>query len=131
MNEHQLSRLQALLKPFMLRRVKKDVLGEMAAKIEVDVPCQLSRRQQEFYTAIKNKISIADLLEVRKVPFGVSSKSFNVVGCRCYAISYSISIADLLEVMNEREMRYDMFRKLNRYFLSLRLTRFPLPVCLR
>ena len=32
-SEHQLSRLHAILNPFMLRRVKKDVENEMAPKV--------------------------------------------------------------------------------------------------
>ncbi|KAG2287794.1 hypothetical protein Bca4012_031394 [Brassica carinata] len=48
LNEHQLNRLHAILKPFMLRRLKKDVL---------------SSRQQAFYQAIKNKISLAELFD--------------------------------------------------------------------
>jgi DNA helicase INO80 len=61
LNEHQLTRLHSILKPFMLRRVKKDVITEMTNKKEVMVPCYLSSRQQAFYRAIKNKISVADL----------------------------------------------------------------------
>lgn len=51
----------SILKPFMLRRVKKDVITEMTNKKEVMIPCYLSSRQQAFYRAIKNKISVADL----------------------------------------------------------------------
>jgi DNA helicase INO80 len=61
LNEHQLTRLHSILKPFMLRRVKKDVITEMTNKKEVVVPCSLSSRQQALYQAIKNKISVADL----------------------------------------------------------------------
>ncbi|KAG6552261.1 hypothetical protein Mapa_006111 [Marchantia paleacea] len=63
LNEHQLTRLHAILKPFMLRRVKKDVITEMTNKKEVVVSCSLSSRQQAFYKAIKNKISVADLFD--------------------------------------------------------------------
>ncbi|KAG0597031.1 hypothetical protein M758_UG305700 [Ceratodon purpureus] len=61
LNEFQLTRLHSILKPFMLRRVKRDVITEMTNKKEVMVPCYLSSRQQAFYRAIKNKISVADL----------------------------------------------------------------------
>lgn len=64
LNEHQLTRLHSILKPFMLRRVKKDVITEMTNKKEVMVPCYLSSRQQAFYRAIKNKISVADLFGI-------------------------------------------------------------------
>jgi chromatin-remodeling ATPase INO80 len=52
----------AILKPFMLRRVKIDVIAEMTKKKEEIVPCKLSSRQQVFYQAIKNKISLNELL---------------------------------------------------------------------
>ncbi|XP_057983350.1 chromatin-remodeling ATPase INO80 [Malania oleifera] len=63
LNEHQLNRLHAVLKPFMLRRVKKDVISELTGKTEVTVHCKLSSRQQVFYQAIKNKISLAELFD--------------------------------------------------------------------
>ncbi|KAK1578959.1 hypothetical protein Q3G72_034530 [Acer saccharum] len=63
LNEHQLNRLHAILKPFMLRRVKKDVVSELTRKTEVAVHCKLSSRQQAFYQAIKNKISLAGLFD--------------------------------------------------------------------
>lgn len=63
LNEHQLNRLHAILKPFMLRRVKKDVISELTKKTEVTVHCKLSSRQQAFYQAIKNKISLAELFD--------------------------------------------------------------------
>ncbi|GAV89368.1 SNF2_N domain-containing protein/Helicase_C domain-containing protein/DBINO domain-containing protein [Cephalotus follicularis] len=63
LNEHQLNRLHAIIKPFMLRRVKKDVVSELTRKTEVTVHCKLSSRQQAFYQAIKNKISLAELFD--------------------------------------------------------------------
>ncbi|XP_077252538.1 DNA helicase INO80-like protein isoform X2 [Tasmannia lanceolata] len=66
LNEHQLGRLHAVLKPFMLRRVKKDVITEMTGKTEVTVHCKLSSRQQAFYQAIKNKISLSELFDGRR-----------------------------------------------------------------
>ncbi|XP_050245153.1 chromatin-remodeling ATPase INO80-like [Quercus robur] len=63
LNEHQLNRLHSILKPFMLRRVKTDVISELTRKTEVTVHCKLSSRQQAFYQAIKNKISLAELFE--------------------------------------------------------------------
>ncbi|GMH28344.1 hypothetical protein Nepgr_030187 [Nepenthes gracilis] len=63
LNEHQLNRLHAVLKPFMLRRVKKDVISELTGKTEITVHCKLSSRQQAFYQAIKNKISLAELFD--------------------------------------------------------------------
>lgn len=53
----------AILKPFMLRRVKKDVITELTGKTEIAVHCKLSSRQQAFYQAIKNKISLSELFD--------------------------------------------------------------------
>jgi SNF2 family DNA or RNA helicase len=47
----------------MLRRVKTDVVSELTRKTEVTVHCKLSSRQQAFYKAIKNKISLTELFE--------------------------------------------------------------------
>ncbi|CAH2063854.1 unnamed protein product [Thlaspi arvense] len=69
LNEHQLNRLHAILKPFMLRRVKKDVVSELTTKTEVTVHCKLSSRQQAFYQAIKNKISLAELFDSNRGHF--------------------------------------------------------------
>lgn len=61
-DENQLSRLHMILKPFMLRRVKKDVENELGDKIEILVYCPLTSRQRMLYQGIKNKISLEDLL---------------------------------------------------------------------
>ena len=52
----QLSRLHMVLKPFMLRRLKRDVVGELSAKVEVHVPCELAPRQRAMYRALKTKV---------------------------------------------------------------------------
>ncbi|XP_078262225.1 chromatin-remodeling ATPase INO80 isoform X1 [Rhinoraja longicauda] len=62
-DENQLSRLHMILKPFMLRRIKKDVENELSDKIEILMYCQLKSRQKMLYQALKNKISIEDLLQ--------------------------------------------------------------------
>lgn len=75
----QLSRLHMILKPFMLRRIKKDVEHEMAEKVttdtshsiaiisslsqvEVHLRCALSTRQRRLYHRLRERISIDDLL---------------------------------------------------------------------
>jgi DNA helicase INO80 len=63
LNEDQLKRLHMILKPFMLRRVKKHVQKELGDKIELDVFCDLTYRQRAYYTNLRNKISFMDLLE--------------------------------------------------------------------
>lgn len=61
-DEKHLSRLHMILKPFMLRRIKKDVENELSDKIEVMVYCPLTTRQKLLYSALKKKIRIEDLL---------------------------------------------------------------------
>jgi DNA helicase INO80 len=63
LNEDQLRRLHMILKPFMLRRVKKHVQKELGDKIELDVYCELTYRQRAYYANLRNKISIMDLIE--------------------------------------------------------------------
>ncbi|KAI8974093.1 SNF2 family N-terminal domain-containing protein [Pilobolus umbonatus] len=63
LNEHQLRRLHMILKPFMLRRIKRNVQHELGEKIEVEVYCELTARQRALYRGLKEKISIAELLE--------------------------------------------------------------------
>ncbi|KAF9580671.1 putative DNA helicase ino80, partial [Lunasporangiospora selenospora] len=63
LNEHQLKRLHMILKPFMLRRIKKNVQNELGDKIELEVRCELTARQRALYRGLKDKISISELLE--------------------------------------------------------------------
>ncbi|KAF1839073.1 helicase SWR1 [Decorospora gaudefroyi] len=63
LNEDQLRRLHMILKPFMLRRVKKHVQKELGDKIELDVYCDLTYRQRAYYANLRSKINIMDLVE--------------------------------------------------------------------
>ncbi|KAI9845449.1 MAG: putative DNA helicase ino80 [Thelocarpon superellum] len=63
LNEDQLKRLHMILKPFMLRRIKKHVQKELGDKIELDVFCDLTYRQRAYYGNLRNRISIMDLIE--------------------------------------------------------------------
>ncbi|KAI9837481.1 MAG: putative DNA helicase ino80 [Sarea resinae] len=63
LNEDQLKRLHMILKPFMLRRIKKHVQKELGDKIEEDVFCDLTYRQRAYYSNLRNRISIMDLIE--------------------------------------------------------------------
>lgn len=40
LNEHQLRRLHMILKPFMLRRVKRHVQNELSDKASLEFPCE-------------------------------------------------------------------------------------------
>ena len=57
------SRLHMILKPFMLRRIKKDVENELTEKVEVLKYCPLTIRQKHLYSGLKRKIRIEDLLQ--------------------------------------------------------------------
>jgi SNF2 family DNA or RNA helicase len=62
LNQEQLKRLHKILKPFMLRRVKKDVENEIGPKVEVEILCEMTERQKVLYNSIKEKLSnISDL----------------------------------------------------------------------
>lgn len=63
LNKQQLTRLHMILKPFMLRRLKKHVQSELGDKIEEDVYCQLTNRQRMMYRTLRSQISLMDLIE--------------------------------------------------------------------
>ncbi|GJJ09521.1 hypothetical protein Clacol_003744 [Clathrus columnatus] len=63
LNEHQLRRLHMILKPFMLRRVKRHVQNELSDKIEHDIYCDLSPRQRALYRGLRANISVTELLQ--------------------------------------------------------------------
>jgi DNA helicase INO80 len=64
LNQAQLNRLHAILKPFMLRRVKKDVETEIGKKFEFEIKCELTKRQRDLYNSIKNKLSVSDFFQM-------------------------------------------------------------------
>ncbi|KAL0208001.1 hypothetical protein P9112_010588 [Eukaryota sp. TZLM1-RC] len=57
-----LKRLHLILKPFMLRREKKDVESEMTPKIEIVLRCDLSNKQKALYESLKNSQSVSQSL---------------------------------------------------------------------
>ena len=62
LNEEQLKRLHTILKPFMLRRVKRDVENEIGPKTEYEIICEMSNRQKILYNTIRSKLNnISDL----------------------------------------------------------------------
>lgn len=63
LDSHQLRKLHMILKPFMLRRVKKDVENELSEKIEIEVRCQLSVKQRRLYQLLKERLTSSDILE--------------------------------------------------------------------
>lgn len=50
------SRLHQVLRPFMLRRLKEAVAGELPAKVEHLVPCRPAPYQQALFSAVKGQL---------------------------------------------------------------------------
>jgi SNF2 family DNA or RNA helicase len=55
-----LTRLHSILRPFLLRRLKKDVEKQLPDKVEHVLYCPLSRRQQYLYDEFLEKRSNPD-----------------------------------------------------------------------
>ncbi|KAI5954350.1 INO80 [Candida jiufengensis] len=79
LDEQQLRRLHMILKPFMLRRIKKNVQSELGDKVEIDVYCDLTNRQKKYYQMLKSQISIMDLLDVANSSNNDESSSTSLV----------------------------------------------------
>lgn len=62
LSSQQLRRLHDVLRPFMLRRVKKNVQSELGDKIEKDLYVEISPRQKAIYRALRGNSSIRALL---------------------------------------------------------------------
>eukprot|EP00878_Enallax_costatus_P024646 GHUV01026322.1.p1 GENE.GHUV01026322.1~~GHUV01026322.1.p1 ORF type:complete len:413 (+),score=173.87 GHUV01026322.1:652-1890(+) len=62
LDKHQLARLHGVLGPFMLRRIKADVVAEMVPKTEIMLRCRLSRRQAQLYAALRKNLTLQDLV---------------------------------------------------------------------
>jgi chromatin-remodeling ATPase INO80 len=63
LNQVQLNRLHAILKPFMLRRVKKDVEKEMGKKFEHKLLCTMTSHQTKLYNALKESLSLKGIFQ--------------------------------------------------------------------
>ena len=63
LDKHQLQKLHAILKPFMLRRIKKDVEKELGIKTEILVRCTWSPKQRVIHEALKQRLPRVQLLK--------------------------------------------------------------------
>eukprot|EP00736_Rhodelphis_marinus_P012156 Rmarinus@m.28402 len=52
-------RLHQVLRPFLLRRLKKEVIGELPEKVEIVIHCPMSAWQEEIYRQIKEHGAVA------------------------------------------------------------------------
>ena len=79
LDEQQLRRLHMILKPFMLRRIKKNVQSELGDKVEVDIFCDLTTRQKKLYQQLRSQISILDSDLLDSATAGTDSSLANMV----------------------------------------------------
>lgn len=63
LNSELIGRLHSLMRPFLLRRLKKDVAKQLPAKHEHIVFCKLSKRQLHLYEDFMARSSTRALLE--------------------------------------------------------------------
>ena len=56
-NNELITRLHSIMRPFLLRRLKKDVAKQLPGKYEHIVACKLSKRQQHLYEEFMSKSS--------------------------------------------------------------------------
>lgn len=56
LDQAQLQRLHMILKPFMLRRIKRNVEDELPDKVEIMIQCQLTPRQLRQYRRLKQTL---------------------------------------------------------------------------
>ena len=68
-DEEKASKLQALIKPFVLRRTKTQVATELPPKTENLFYCQMSEEQKEYYEEIKSEYRNALLLNLEDGTF--------------------------------------------------------------
>lgn len=62
-NEDLINRLHGILRPFILRRLKRDVEKQLPLKHEHIVPCRLSKRQRFLYEEFISSASTQDTLK--------------------------------------------------------------------
>ena len=100
-DEKQISRLHMLLKPFMLRRIKKDVENELTDKLEVLVSCPLTIRQKLLYRGLKGKIRIEELL----AGLGSQSQSSSIASSLMNLVMQFRKVCNHPELFERREAR--------------------------
>jgi SNF2 family DNA or RNA helicase len=74
-NQQIVRRLNARIKPFILRRLKKDVLKELPARTEINIICDMGDTQRELYDSIL--ISVRSELE--RVPSRFEIKDASII----------------------------------------------------
>ncbi|XP_069014594.1 chromatin-remodeling ATPase INO80 [Embiotoca jacksoni] len=114
-DENQLSRLHMILKPFMLRRIKKDVENELSDKIEILTYCQLTSRQRLLYQALRNKISIEDLLQSS---MGTAQQSHTTTSSLMNLVMQFRKVCNHPDLFERQETRSPFHMSLKPYVMS-------------
>ncbi|KAM7368091.1 hypothetical protein PAMP_014341 [Pampus punctatissimus] len=114
-DENQLSRLHMILKPFMLRRIKKDVENELSDKIEILTYCQLTSRQRLLYQALRNKISIEDLLQSS---MGTAQQSHSTTSSLMNLVMQFRKVCNHPDLFERQETRSPFHMTLKPYIMS-------------
>ncbi|TKS76013.1 DNA helicase INO80 [Collichthys lucidus] len=114
-DENQLSRLHMILKPFMLRRIKKDVENELSDKIEILTYCQLTSRQRLLYQALRNKISIEDLLQSS---MGSAQQSHSTTSSLMNLVMQFRKVCNHPDLFERQETRSPFHMSLKPYIMS-------------
>ncbi|KAJ3607259.1 hypothetical protein NHX12_026771 [Muraenolepis orangiensis] len=114
-DENQLSRLHMILKPFMLRRIKKDVENELSDKIEILTYCQLTCRQRLLYQALRNKISIEDLLQSS---MGTAQQAHNTTSSLMNLVMQFRKVCNHPDLFERQETRSPFHMALKPYIMS-------------
>uniref|UniRef100_A0A673XIV4 Chromatin-remodeling ATPase INO80 n=1 Tax=Salmo trutta TaxID=8032 RepID=A0A673XIV4_SALTR len=114
-DENQLSRLHMILKPFMLRRIKKDVENELSDKIEILTYCQLTCRQRLLYRALRNKISIEDLLQSS---MGSSQQAHSTTSSLMNLVMQFRKVCNHPDLFERQETRSPFHMSLRPYIMS-------------
>lgn len=75
--ENNLDKLTLKIKPFILRRMKKDVISELPAKTEINSYCKLTAEQEELYLKIlkTQKKELLSLIEEK----GIGGAQINIL----------------------------------------------------
>ena len=76
--EIDVNRLRSLIKPYFLRRTKKEVLTELPEKIEQYVYCDMTDKQRELYNIVLKKIKDELSKEVNR--YEIKSNSIMLEG---------------------------------------------------
>ncbi|XP_016889326.1 chromatin-remodeling ATPase INO80 isoform X2 [Cynoglossus semilaevis] len=114
-DENQLSRLHMILKPFMLRRIKKDVENELSDKIEILTYCQLTSRQRLLYQALRNKISIEDLLQSS---MGTAQQSHTTTSSLMNLVMQFRKVCNHPDLFERQETRSPFHMSMKPYIMS-------------